>query len=85
MAILCQADLLAGQILAQTSLQQAEVTVFSFFQQGIHRLRLIGFEVINVQRGQLRVVVTGDLTQLFDGVIEVVTRGHFVRQHGVVL
>ncbi len=85
MTILCQADLLASQILVQTGLQQAQVTVFSFFQQGIHRLRLFSFEAIHVQRCQLRVVVTGDLTQLFNGVIQVVTRGNFVRQHAVVL
>ncbi len=85
MAVLRLANLLAGQILAQTRLQQRQVAVLRFLQQGVHRLRFAGFEAVYVQGGQLRVVVAGNLAQLFHGVVEIVTRGHFVRQHGVVL
>ena len=85
MTILRLANLLTCQILAQTRLQQRQVTVFGFFQQGVHRLRFVGFEAVNVQRRQFRVVVAGDLTQFFNRVVEIVTGGHFVRQHGIVL
>ncbi len=85
MAVLRLTNLLAGQILAQTRLQQRQVAVFRLFQQGVNGLRLIRFEAVHVQGGQLRVVISGDLTQGFQRVVEVVTRGHFVSQHGVVL
>ena len=85
MTILRLANLLTRQILVQTRLQQRQVAVFRFLQQRVHRLRFAGFEAVNVQRRQLRVVVAGDLTKLFNGVVEVVTRGHFICQHGVVL
>ena len=61
--ILCKTDLLARQVLAQACLQQGQVAVFRLFQQGVNRLRLVCFEAVHVQRGQLRIVVTGDLTQ----------------------
>lgn len=85
MAVLRLANLLASQVLVQTRLQQRQVAVLRFLQQGVDRLRLVGFEAIHVQGGQLRIVITGDLTQFFDGVVEIVTRGDFVRQHGIVL
>jgi hypothetical protein len=46
MAVLRLANLLASQILAQTRLQQRQVAVFRFFQQGVDRLRFVGFEAI---------------------------------------
>ncbi|MNP11414.1 hypothetical protein D3C76_1035990 [compost metagenome] len=85
MAILCLANLLARQILAQTSLQQRQVTVFGFFQQGVNCLRFVRLEVIDVQGGQLRVVIASHLTQRFKCVVQIVTGSHFVRQHAVVL
>ena len=85
MAVLRLTNLLAGQILAQTRLQQAQVAVFRLFQQRVNRLRFIRLKAVHVQRGQLRIVVAGDLTQRFERVVEVITRGHFVSQHGVVL
>ena len=85
MPILRLANLLARQVLAEPGLQQRQVTVFRFFQQRVHRRRFSGFKTINVQRGQLRIVVAGHLTQPFYGVIEVVARGDFIRQHGIVL
>ena len=85
MAVLRLTNLLAGQVLAQTRLQQRQVAVLRFLQQGVDRLRLVGFKAVHVQGGQLRIVITGDLTQSFDGVVEIVTRGDFVRQHGIVL
>ncbi len=85
MAVLRLANLLTRQVLAQASLQQGEVAVLRLFQQRVHALRLIGFEAVDVQWRQLRIVVTGDLTQRFYRVVEVVTRGDFVRQYGIVL
>ena len=85
MAVLRLTNLLAGQVLAQTRLQQRQVAVFRLFQQGVNGLRLIRFEAVDVQGGQLRIVVPGHLAQGFQRVVEVVTRGHFVGQHGVVL
>ena len=85
MAILRLANLFTRQVLVQASLQQRQVAVFRFLQQRVHRFRLVGFEAVNVQRRQLRVVVAGHLTQRFNRVVEVVTRGDFVGQHGVVL
>ena len=85
MAVLRLANLLASQVLVQTRLQQRQVAVLRFLQQGVDRLRLIGLEAVHVQGSELRIVVTGDLAQLFDSVVEIVTRGDFVRQHGVVL
>lgn len=49
MAVLRLANLLAGQILAQTRLQQRQVAVLRFLQQGVHRLRFAGFEAVYVQ------------------------------------
>ncbi len=63
MTILRLTNLLARQILAQTRLKQGQVAVFRFFKQRIDGLRFVRFEAVHVQRGQLRVVVTGDLTQ----------------------
>ena len=85
MAVLRLTNLLAGQILAQTRLQQGQVTVFRFFQQRVNAQWFVSFEAVDVQRRQLWVVVTGHLTQRFNGVVEAVTRGHFIRQHGIVL
>ena len=85
MAVLRLTNLLAGQVLAQTRLQQTQVAVFRLFQQGVNGLRFIRFEAVHVQRRQLRIVIPGDLTQGFQRVVEVVTRGHFVSQHGIVL
>ncbi len=85
MAVLRLTNLLAGQVLVQTRLQQRQVAVFRLFQQGVNGLRLIRFEAVDVQGGQLRIVVPGHLAQGFQRVVEVVTRGHFVGQHGVVL
>ena len=85
MAVLRLTNLLAGQVLAQTRLQQRQVAVFRLFQQGVNGLRLIRFEAVDVQGGQLRIVVPGHLAQGFQRVVEVITRGHFVGQHGVVL
>ncbi len=79
------ANLLARQVLAQTRLQQRQVALLGFFQQRVNGGRFGGFETIDVQRGELRVVVARHLTQLLQRVVEVVARGHFVRQHVVVL
>lgn len=49
MAVLRLANLLASQVLVQTRLQQRQVAVLRFLQQGVDRLRLVGFEAIHVQ------------------------------------
>ena len=43
MAVLRLANLLASQVLVQTRLQQRQVAVLRFLQQGVDRLRLVGF------------------------------------------
>lgn len=52
--------------------------VFSFLQQAVDVIWLGGGEAINVQRIQLAVVLTGNLTQCFQRVIQIVARGDFV-------
>ncbi len=79
------ADLLARQILVQTCRQQVQVTALRLLQQRADRVRFSGFEAIDIQRRQRKVVVAGNLTQRLDHIVEVVARGHFVRQHAVIL
>ncbi len=44
MAVLRLANLLASQVLVQTRLQQRQVAVLRFLQQGVDRLRLVGLK-----------------------------------------
>ncbi len=79
------ANLLARQILRQTCGQQVQVATFRLFQQRINRLRLISAEAIDIQRRQRRIVVAGYLTQRFQRVVQRIARGHFIRQHVIIL